>query len=47
MDQFEGAKKISESSLLERNDFSISGMALNHVCRTAVDIGYVRLTEKS
>jgi hypothetical protein len=39
MDQFEGAK-ISKSSLLERNDFSISGEALNHVYRTAVDIAF-------
>jgi hypothetical protein len=40
MNQFEGAKKISESSLLLRNSFSISGVVLNDDCKTAGDIAF-------
>jgi len=35
-----GAKKISESSLLERNSFSISGVVLNVASSTAGEIAF-------
>jgi hypothetical protein len=35
-----GAKKISESSLLERNSFSISGVVLNDDSSTAGEIAF-------
>jgi len=35
-----GAKKISESSLLERNSFSISGVVLNDASSAACEIAF-------
>jgi hypothetical protein len=35
-----GAKKISESSLLDRNRFSISGVVLNEVSSTAGEVAF-------
>jgi hypothetical protein len=35
-----GAKKISESSLFDRNSFSISGVVLNDVSSTAGEIAF-------
>jgi len=35
-----GAKKISESSLLDRNSFSISGVVLNEASSTSGEIAF-------
>jgi len=35
-----GAKKISESSLLDRNSCSISGVVLNDACSTSADTAF-------
>jgi hypothetical protein len=35
-----GAKKISESSLLDRNSFSISGVVLNDACSTSAEMAF-------
>ena len=35
-----GAKKISESSLLERNSCSISGVVLNDACSTSAEMAF-------
>jgi hypothetical protein len=35
-----GAKKISESSLLERNSFSISGVVLKDACSTSGEMAF-------
>jgi hypothetical protein len=35
-----GAKKISESSLLDRNSCSISGVVLNDACSTSAEMAF-------